>query len=149
MKKYQHILLINGANLQLLGVREPAIYGTTTLQDIEHMLSQKAQQHGIKITAMQSNHEGKIVDYLGDLLIHHSDIDGVIINPAGFTHTSVVIRDALLAVNKPFIEVHLSNIHSREPFRHHSYFSDKAVGVICGLGVSGYIMALDWFIAQN
>lgn len=149
MSKFQHILLINGPNLQLLGKREPEIYGTTTLVDIQNSLTQKASQHSLKLTAIQSNHEGDIVDFLGNLLLSDSDIDGIIINPAAFTHTSVAIRDALSAINKPFVEVHLSNIHSREPFRTHSYFSDKAVGVICGLGVMGYNMALDWFISQN
>lgn len=149
MSTYSHLALINGANLQLLGVREPEIYGTTTLLDIQHNLTQKATQHGIQLTAMQSNHEGVIVDFLGDWLLKGNDVDGIIINPAAFTHSSVAIRDALLAINKPFIEVHLSNIHRREPFRQHSYFSDKAVGVICGLGVIGYEMALNWFIHQN
>lgn len=144
-----HLLLINGANLHLLGKREPHIYGTTTLDDIIHRLSDTAHHHGITLTALQSNHEGELVDEIGKrgvLADEHDKFDGVIINPAGFTHTSVVMRDALLATNKPFIEVHLSNIHAREPFRHHSYFSDKAVGVICGLGDMGYDMALHWFL---
>lgn len=143
------IALINGANLHLLGKREPDIYGSTTLHDIEHRLTKKALEHGIKLITLQSNHEGQIVDFIGEVgLLSSSPIDGIIINPAAFTHTSVAIRDALAALNKPFIEVHLSNVHAREPFRQHSYFSDKAVGVICGLGNLGYDMALDWFIAH-
>lgn len=141
------IALINGANLHLLGKREPALYGTTTLADIEQHLSNKAAAANIELVCVQSNYEGKLVDFIGEVgLLADKTVDAFIINPAAFTHTSVAIRDALLATNKPFIEVHLSNIHSREPFRHHSYFSDKAVGVICGMGAMGYEMALDWFI---
>lgn len=150
-QKNRHLLIMNGANLHLLGKREPHIYGTTTLDDIKHRLTATAQAHGIRLSFVQSNHEGVLVDTLGQmgLLADESErFDGVIINPAGFTHTSVVLRDALLASDKPFIEVHLSNVHAREPFRHHSYFSDKAVGVICGLGDMGYDMALEWFLVN-
>lgn len=141
------IALINGANLNLLGKREPEIYGTKTLSDIEQQLQQKARQHNIELLCFCSNHEGAIVDFIGEIgLLSDTPVDGVIINPAAFTHTSVAIRDALAALNQPFIEVHLSNIHGREPFRSHSYFSDKAVGVVCGLGDLGYEVALDWFI---
>ncbi|MDO4426538.1 MAG: type II 3-dehydroquinate dehydratase [Moraxella sp.] len=144
MKK---VALINGPNLHLLGRREPDIYGSTTLADIEAQLKSLARTHYIELITFQSNHEGDIVDFIGEVgLLADTPIDGVIINPAAFTHTSVAIRDALSALNKPFIEVHLSNVHAREPFRAHSYFSDKAVGVICGLGVMGYQMALEWFI---
>lgn len=149
MLLYQKILLVNGPNLQLLGLREPHIYGTTTLAKIEQQLIDYASSHGIELRCFQSNHEGAIVDEIGACLVNQQAIDGVIINPAALTHTSIAIRDALCAINKPFIEVHLSNIHQRESFRHHSYFSDKAVGVICGLGDLGYRLALDWFIAQN
>ncbi|MFB6349608.1 type II 3-dehydroquinate dehydratase [Moraxella sp. ZJ142] len=141
------LALINGANLHLLGKREPKIYGSTTLLDIEQRLTAHAKAHQIELCCFQSNHEGAIVDFIGESgLLSPTPIDGVIINPAAFTHTSVAIRDALAALDKPFIEVHLSNVHAREPFRSHSYFSDKAVGVICGLGDMGYDMALDWFI---
>ncbi|WP_294034135.1 type II 3-dehydroquinate dehydratase [uncultured Moraxella sp.] len=141
------IALINGPNLHLLGKREPHIYGATTLQDIEVHLSNLASRAGIELICFQSNHEGAIVDFVSDIgLLSDTPVDGVIINPAAFTHTSVAIRDALSALNKPFIEVHLSNVHAREPFRAHSYFSDKAVGVICGLGDIGYEMALNWFV---
>lgn len=144
MKK---LALINGANLHLLGKREPEIYGKTTLADIEHKLKAHAHAHNIELIAFQSNHEGAIVDFVGEIgLLSATPVDGFIINPAAFTHTSVAIRDALTATGKPFIEVHISNVHAREPFRQHSYLSDKAVGVICGLGVLGYEMALEWFI---
>ncbi|SUD91267.1 type II 3-dehydroquinate dehydratase [Psychrobacter phenylpyruvicus] len=146
---HRRILLINGPNLNLLGLREPEIYGHTTLQDIEQRLNNAANQHNIELISIQSNHEGDLVDAVqhhGLLADSEDKVDAVIINPAAFTHTSVALRDALLAINKPFIEVHLSNIHSREPFREHSYFSDKAVGVICGLGHLGYDMALTYFI---
>ena len=146
---YRRILLINGPNLNLLGLREPEIYGYTTLHDIEQRLNNTAEKHHIELISIQSNHEGDLVDAVqhhGLLADSEDKIDAVIINPAAFTHTSVALRDALLAINKPFVEVHLSNIHSREPFREHSYFSDKAVGVICGLGHLGYDMALNYFI---
>lgn len=146
---YRRVLLINGPNLNLLGLREPEIYGYTTLHDIEQRLNNTAEKHHIELISIQSNHEGDLVDAVqhhGLLADSEDKIDAVIINPAAFTHTSVALRDALLAINKPFIEVHLSNIHSREPFREHSYFSDKAVGVICGLGHLGYDMALNYFI---
>ncbi|ELA08471.1 3-dehydroquinate dehydratase [Moraxella macacae 0408225] len=148
----QHILVLNGANLNLLGKREPEIYGYKTLADIEADLSKRALAYDLKLTFFQSNAESQLIDKIhhhGLLTQNASEkIDGVIINPAGFTHTSVVLRDALLAINKPFVEVHLSNIHSREAFRHHSFFSDKADALICGLGALGYVSALDYFIAK-
>lgn len=141
------IALINGPNLNLLGLREPTIYGSTTLADIVGRLNNQAAKHHFQLVDFQSNHEGAIVDFIGEIgLLSDRSVDGVIINPAAFTHTSIAIRDALVAQGKPFIEVHLSNIHTREIFRQHSYFSDKAVGVICGLGDQGYDMALDWLI---
>lgn len=146
---HRRVLLINGPNLNLLGLREPEIYGHTTLQDIEQRLDKTAEKHDLELISIQSNHEGELVDAIqhhGLLADNEDRIDAVIINPAAFTHTSVALRDALLAINKPFVEVHLSNIHSREPFREHSYFSDKAVGVICGLGHLGYDMALNYLI---
>ncbi|WP_352337569.1 type II 3-dehydroquinate dehydratase [Psychrobacter sp. 16-MNA-CIBAN-0192] len=143
------ILLVNGVNLNLLGKREPEIYGHTTLADIEAQLTAKAAKYGIELICIQSNHEGKLVDdiqHYGLLADATKQVDAIIINPAAFTHTSVAIRDALLATQKPFIEVHLSNVHSREPFRHLSYLSDVAVGVICGLGSLGYQTALDYWL---
>ncbi|MBE0482642.1 MAG: type II 3-dehydroquinate dehydratase [Bacterioplanes sp.] len=140
------ILVLQGPNLNLLGTREPHIYGATTLADIELRLQQQAQALGYDCQQYQSNHEGALVDR-----IHQAKRDGVafiLINPAAFTHTSVALRDALAAVAIPFIEVHISNVHARESFRHHSYLSDLAVGVICGLGVQGYELALNAAIQQ-
>ncbi|MCK5829411.1 MAG: type II 3-dehydroquinate dehydratase [Methylococcales bacterium] len=134
------ISILNGPNLNLLGIREPGHYGNKTLEDIKATALTKAEKLGHILNFYQSNAEHEIVE-----TIHHAfqnKVDFIIINPAAFTHTSVSIRDALLATNIPFIEVHLSNIHSRESFRAHSYFSDIAVGVICGLGASGYDLAL-------
>ncbi|WP_299011789.1 type II 3-dehydroquinate dehydratase [uncultured Shewanella sp.] len=134
----QHkILLVNGPNLNLLGKREPGHYGHHTLKQIVDELNKEASLNHIEIEHIQSNAEHELID-----AIHNTTAEFVIINPAAFTHTSVALRDALLGTALPFIEVHLSNIHNREPFRHHSYFSDKAIGVICGLGAQGYYFAL-------
>ena len=138
------ILVIHGPNLNLLGMREPEVYGHLTLEDINQQLIAQAQNASISLNTFQSNWEGAIVDR-----IHQAQQEGVqliIINPAALTHTSVAVRDALLGVAIPFIEVHLSNVHAREAFRHHSYLSDKAVGVICGLGAKGYSAALNYAI---
>lgn len=150
--KTHKLLLINGVNLNLLGKREPEIYGHTTLADIEKNLVARAAKYGIELICIQSNHEGKLVDeiqHYGLLAESAAQVDAIIINPAAFTHTSVAIRDALSATQKPFIEVHLSNVHAREPFRQHSYLSDIAVGVICGLGHLGYQMALDYWLTYT
>ena len=140
------ILVIHGPNLNLLGKREPEVYGHLTLEDINQKLIAQAQNSSLSLDNFQSNWEGAIVDR-----IHQAQQDGVqfiIINPAALTHTSVAVRDALLGVAIPFIEVHLSNVHAREAFRHHSYLSDKAVGVICGLGAQGYAAALNYAIEK-
>ena len=139
------ILLLNGPNLNLLGTREPGHYGSQTLEQIVSGLKQQAGNMDVELDHLQSNREYEIIE-----AIHKAqdDIDFVIINPAAFTHTSVAIRDALLGVAIPYIEVHLSNVHAREPFRHHSYLSDKAEGVICGLGAQGYQFALTAAITQ-
>jgi len=134
------ILVLHGPNLNLLGLREPDIYGAHTLANIDDRLGQLAIQSGAMALSFQSNHEGELIDRVHQTI--HEGIDFIICNPAGLTHTSVALRDALLAVAIPFIEVHLSNIYAREPFRHHSYFSDVAVGCITGLGVHGYELAL-------
>lgn len=134
------ILVINGPNLNVLGQREPATYGYETLADIEQHLSGVAAELGAQIDFFQSNAEHHLIDAIHQLLV--SPVDAVIINPAAFSHTSVAIRDALLAVNVPFYEVHLSNIYKREEFRHHSFFSDIALAVICGMGSAGYEYAL-------
>jgi 3-dehydroquinate dehydratase II len=134
------ILVLHGPNLNLLGTREPEVYGAQTLPQIEAELKAIAADAGASLVSFQSNHEGALVDRIQAA---RSDGTGfIVINPAAYTHTSVAIRDALAGVALPFIEVHLSNIHRREPFRHHSYLSDLAVGVICGLGANGYRLAL-------
>ncbi|EXA63878.1 3-dehydroquinate dehydratase, type II [Acinetobacter baumannii 348935] len=140
------ILVIHGPNLNLLGKREHEVYGYLTLEDINQQLTAQAEKATLQLDTFQSNWEGAIVDR-----IHQAQQDGVqyiIINPAALTHTSVAVRDALLGVAIPFIEVHLSNVHAREAFRHHSYLSDKAIGVICGLGAKGYAAALDYVIEK-
>ncbi len=134
------ILVLNGPNLNLLGTREPGVYGHTTLADIETTLKQQAEKASAELDCFQSNAEFEIIERIHKA--GQEQVDFIIINPAAFTHTSVAIRDALLGVNIPFIEVHISNVHAREAFRAHSYFSDKAVGVICGLGPAGYEFAL-------
>lgn len=134
-----NILVLHGPNLNLLGTREPEIYGATTLADIDASLIEQAKSAGHSLSTLQSNDEAILVTAIQDSL---KKIDYIIINPAAFTHTSVAMRDALAAVNIPFIEVHLSNVHAREDFRRHSYFSDLAQGVISGLGAIGYSLAL-------
>jgi 3-dehydroquinate dehydratase-2 len=137
-----HILLINGPNLNLLGTREPGIYGSRTLADIEREIREIAQNRGANVAAFQSNHEGALVDRIQAARVEGSDF--IIINAGALTHTSVALRDALAAVALPFIEVHLSNIHKREEFRHRSLLADLAVGSIVGLGADGYRYALDY-----
>lgn len=134
------ILALHGPNLNLLGTREPEIYGSDTLADINARLADQAQQAGHTLDAFQSNAEADLINRIHQA--RDEQVAFILINPAAFTHTSVALRDALLGVDIPFIEVHLSNVHAREPFRHHSYLSDKAVGVICGLGARGYEFAL-------
>ena len=142
-----NVLVLHGPNLNLLGTREPGVYGSVTLADIERELQGIAAEAGATLASFQSNHEGALVDR-----VQAARADGttfIVINPAAYTHTSVALRDALAAVAIPFVEVHLSNIHRREPFRHHSYFSDLAEGVICGLGAQGYTLALRFALARG
>ncbi|MCF6280660.1 MAG: type II 3-dehydroquinate dehydratase [Candidatus Polarisedimenticolaceae bacterium] len=134
------IMVLNGPNLNLLGSREPAHYGNTTLDDIQQTLTRVATAAGHKLRFKQSNSESQLLDWIHEG--QQNDVAIIIINPAAFTHTSVALRDGLLATAIPFIEVHLSNVHAREDFRKHSYFSDIAIGVICGLGAQGYELAL-------
>jgi len=136
------ILVLHGPNLNLLGLREPEHYGKATLESINARLSERARSAGVALEAFQSNSEADLVGKVQSLAVNKADF--ILINPAAFTHTSVALRDALAAVKIPFIEVHLSNVHAREAFRHHSYFSDIAVGVICGLGAQGYELALEY-----
>lgn len=134
------ILVLHGPNLNLLGTREPAVYGSTTLNDINLQLQEACKAAGHHLQVLQSNAEYELVERIHDAA--HEGVNFIIINPAAFTHTSIALRDALAAVSIPFIEVHISNVFAREPFRHHSYLSDIAQGVICGLGVQGYRLAL-------
>jgi 3-dehydroquinate dehydratase II len=138
------LLVIHGPNLNLLGTREPQHYGATTLADINRALARRAEAAGVELEAFQSNHEGALIER-----IHAARGEGIrfiIINPAAYTHTSVALRDAIAAVSIPFVEVHLSNVHAREPFRQQSYFSDLAIGVITGLGSEGYLLALEYLL---
>ena len=134
-----HVLLINGPNLNLLGTREPGVYGNTTLAQIEQRLTSQAADLGHGFAAFQSNAEAELVDRIQQA---SGSSDFIIMNPGAFTHTSVALRDALLAVDLPFIEIHISNVHAREPFRKHSYFADIAIGTIIGLGPQGYELAM-------
>jgi len=141
------VLVLHGPNLNLLGTREPSVYGSATLEQINADLTALGTEAGVEVRTFQSNHEGELVDR-----VHAARTDGttfIIINPAAFTHTSIALRDALAGVAIPFIEVHLSNVHKREPFRHHSYFSDLADGIIVGLGPQGYRLALTHAIARD
>ncbi|WP_274572130.1 type II 3-dehydroquinate dehydratase [Neisseria leonii] len=139
----QKILIINGPNLNLLGTREPQIYGSTTLADIERGAVAQGHEWGLAVSCFQSNCEGDLVGRIH--AARDEGVDGIIINAGAYTHTSIALRDALAGVAIPFVEVHISNVHQREPFRHHSYLSDRAVGVIVGLGVYGYEAALRYW----
>lgn len=139
----KNLLLLNGPNLNMLGKREPEIYGAQTLADIEQHLSHIANEKGVRLECFQSNSEEALINRIHQAF---QQVDFILINPAAFTHTSVALRDALLAVAIPFVEIHLSNVHAREQFRHHSYLSDVAKGVICGLGARGYEYALDFAV---
>ena len=143
MKK---ILVLHGPNLNLLGLREPSVYGLTSLEQLNDRLQLQASKSSFVLTTHQSNSEAELIN-----IIHQAtnDVDYLIINPAAFTHTSIAMRDALMAVQIPFIEVHISNIYAREPFRQHSYFSDIAEGVIIGLGTNGYLLALQAIIERE
>lgn len=136
------LLVLHGPNLNLLGTREPQVYGHVTLPQIDQALVARAQAAGAELASFQSNHEGALVDRIQ--AARAEQVDFIVINPAAYTNTSVAIREALVGVGIPYVEVHLSNVHRREPFRHHSYLSDQAEGVICGLGWLGYLYALDY-----
>lgn len=134
------ILVVHGPNLQLLGVREPQTYGRTTLAEINTRLAERASQLGIELECMQSNHEGEVLDRISSA---RGSFDGIVINPAAWTHTSVALRDAIAAVGLPAVEVHLSNVHAREPFRAHSYTAAVCVGQIAGFGPDSYLLGLE------
>ncbi|HCE08768.1 MAG TPA: type II 3-dehydroquinate dehydratase [Oxalobacteraceae bacterium] len=140
------ILLLNGPNLNLLGTREPEVYGATTLAEIEQAAATEANSRGARLVSFQSNHEGALIDRIQ--AAKADGTDAIVINPGALTHTSIALRDALSAVAIPFVEVHVSNIHAREAFRHHSHLSAIAVGVICGLGPDGYLAAVEFAIKK-
>ncbi|KAM0257988.1 hypothetical protein ACHAPA_011488 [Fusarium lateritium] len=139
----RRLLLINGPNLNLLGTREPQLYGSTTLQDVQNDAEKQASSLSATLSSFQANSEGAIVDRIHAARGH---VDAIIINAGAYTHTSVAIRDALVGVEIPFVEVHITNVHAREAFRHHSYLCDKAEAVICGLGVFGYTAAIEYAV---
>jgi 3-dehydroquinate dehydratase-2 len=141
------VLVLHGPNLNLLGTREPGIYGTEKLEDIDRRLVEAAAEAGVEVRCFQSNHEAHLVDRIQQA--RNEKVDFIVINPAAYTHTSIAIRDALSGVSIPFIEVHLSNVHARETFRHRSYLSDIAVGTICGLGSRGYDLALAYVLLRG
>lgn len=142
----RRLLVLHGPNLNLLGTREPEVYGRVTLSEIDQALLARAKEAGVELATFQSNHEGQLVDRVQ--AARAEAVGFVLINPAAYTHTSVALRDALAGVGIPFVEIHLSNVHRREPFRHHSYFSDLAEGVICGLGWKGYLYALEFALER-
>jgi len=146
IKARRRVLVLHGPNLNLLGTREPEIYGAETLAQIDERLVTIARAEGVSLSSFQSNGEGDLIDRVQQA--RGQDVGFIIFNPAAYTHTSIALRDALAAVNIPFIEVHLSNVHAREPFRHRSYFSDLAVGTITGLGSRGYELALAYALAR-
>jgi 3-dehydroquinate dehydratase-2 len=138
------ILVLNGPNLNLLGQREPAVYGTATLSDVEKACREAARPHGLDIDFRQSNHEGVLIDWLHEAgSAAAGTVAGVVLNAGAYTHTSVALHDAIKGIFPPVIEVHLSNVHAREPFRHHSYLSPACAGIVVGFGVAGYAMAID------
>lgn len=142
----KNILMLNGPNLNLLGTREPGVYGAVTLPEIEREAGAQVAAAGATLACFQSNHEGALIDRIH--AAKAEGIDAIVINPGGYTHTSIALRDALAAVAIPFVEVHISNVHQREPFRHHSYLSGIAVGVVCGLGPHGYTAAIDFALKK-
>lgn len=140
-----HLLLLNGPNLNLLGQREPGLYGADTLDAIEQRLGAEAESLGVQLSCFQSNHEGALVDRIHQA---RGQVDGILINAGALTHTSIALRDALLGVAIPYVELHLSNVHAREAFRHQSYLADKALGVISGFGPASYSLALQGLVAK-
>lgn len=143
----KNLLLLNGPNLNLLGTREPEVYGAGTLADIEQAAAAQAAAAGAQLCCFQSNHEGALIDRIH--AAKAQGVDAIVINPGGLTHTSVALRDALAGVAIPFIEVHMSNVHAREAFRHHSFLSAIAQGTICGLGAAGYRLAIDFVLKKH
>jgi len=139
------VAVVHGPNLRLLGTREPEVYGGLTLTDVDERLRNLAQELGVDLEVFQSNHEGELLDFLEEVAPR---VDGFVVNAGGYTHTSVALRDALVGVGRPFVEVHISNTAAREPFRHHSYLSPVALGVVFGFGVRSYLLGLRGLVAE-
>ncbi len=142
---HRAILLLHGPNLNMLGQRQPQIYGTTTLDEINERVITRAQAFGVQVTALQSNHEGQLIDWMQQ---YGPEIDGILINAGAYTHTSIALRDAISGLSKPVVEIHLSNIHAREPFRHHSMIASVCVGQVAGFGWRSYLLALDGLLGH-
>ena len=144
------ILVLNGPNLNLLGLREPAVYGTATLPDVEQLCKEAGAAHGVEIECRQSNHEGVLIDWLHEAgrAVKEGSLLGVVFNPGAYTHTSVALHDAIKGAEVPVIELHISNVHARESFRHHSYISPAAAGIVVGFGVDGYGLAIDGLVRK-
>jgi 3-dehydroquinate dehydratase-2 len=145
------IIVLNGPNLNLLGQREPAVYGSATLADVEALCRATAAQAGVDVECLQSNHEGALIDALhaAGRGVKAGDVVGVVFNPGAYTHTSVALHDAIKGAEVPVVEVHLSNVHAREPFRHHSYVSPAALGIVVGFGIDGYALAIEGLLRKR
>lgn len=145
------ILVLNGPNLNLLGLREPTVYGTTTLADVEQLCRDAGKRLGVEIECRQSNHEGQLIDWIHEAGVAHRNgqLLGAVFNAGAYTHTSVALHDAIKGADLPVIEVHISNVHAREPFRHHSYLSPAAAGIVVGFGVDGYLLAIEGLVRKG
>lgn len=145
------IIVLNGPNLNLLGLREPAVYGSATLADVEALCRAAGARHGVEVECLQSNHEGVLLDALhaAGAGVKKGEVIGVVMNPGAYTHTSVALHDAIKGAEVPLIEVHISNVHAREPFRHHSYVSPAAAGIVVGFGIAGYVIAIEGLLRKQ
>lgn len=145
------IIVLNGPNLNLLGLREPAVYGSATLADVEALCRAAGARHGVEVECLQSNHEGVLLDALhaAGAGVKKGEVIGVVMNPGAYTHTSVALHDAIKGAEVPLIEIHISNVHAREPFRHHSYVSPAAAGIVVGFGVAGYVIAIEGLLRKQ
>jgi 3-dehydroquinate dehydratase-2 len=145
-----NVLVLNGPNLNLLGTREPAVYGHTTLADVEALCVAAGAERGASVECRQSNHEGVLIDWIHDAGVRHraGQLAGVVMNPGAYTHTSIALHDAIKGCGVPLIEIHISNVHAREAFRHHSYISPAAAGIVVGFGVDGYVLAIDGLLRK-
>ena len=147
----KRVLVLNGPNLNLLGTREPTVYGSTTLADVEQLCRDAGQRLGVEVDCRQSNHEGQLIDWIHEAGVAHRNgqLVGAVFNAGAYTHTSVALHDAIKGAELPVIEVHISNVHAREPFRHHSYLSPAAAGIVVGFGVDGYVLAIEGLLRKG